>query len=112
MSVHEEGSRGMEVWNRPTAAHESVNASAADVVPTMTDCRYIYADTAGIVKIDYIARDGVTIATETMTLLASTWYPVANVKKVYRYYTGSTAITTTVYVDAGSSLVAGLKLRK
>ena len=112
MALYDDTDGGLEGKIQPSAAHETVDSSAGDVVPTMKGNRCIYCDVAGTVKLDYIGRDGDTVATEVMTLAASTWYPVANVKKVYRYSTGTTPITTQVNKNDGSGAVTGLKLRK
>jgi hypothetical protein len=104
------GENGYRKLTIPTIDHETVDASSADATPTMLNCRYIYADTSGIVKFDYLDIGGNTKA-EIMQVNAGVFYPVRNVQNVYRYYKGTTAITTTVF-NASGSLVAGLKIRR
>jgi hypothetical protein len=93
-----------------TMQHEVVDVTSADVVPAITNCRCIYADVGGIVKISYVAPQGDTM-TEVIALNDATFYPVRNVTKVFRYYTGTTATTCKAYSAAGAQ-VNGIKLRR
>jgi hypothetical protein len=96
---------------QPTGEHEAVDASSADATPSMTNCRSIYADVEGIIKIDYTSPvDGQT-HTEVLTV-GTAFKQIRNVTKVYNTYDGgSTECTAQVYKDDGS-LVVGLKLRR
>jgi hypothetical protein len=94
---------------------EVCNSDAADVVPTMKNCRAISVDSDGIIKIDYEDDSGGTTTTEVKTVKAGMFYQYRNVSKVYRYYTGTTKLTATVYQIAGdgsASLVVGVKLHR
>ena len=95
-----------------TARHEVLNCAAANATPSEIDnCRQIYCDGAGIIKFDYVDDNDQQTYTEVMYVVAGIPRAVRNVSKVYRYYTGTTACTATVYNDAGT-LVAGMKLRR
>lgn len=88
---------------------EVVDCTSTDVVPTMKDCRAIKSDVDGVVKYDY-QPEGVTAAkTAVCYLPAGAWIQIKNVVKVYRYYTGTTDITTQAYKPDGT-IVNGLKL--
>jgi hypothetical protein len=86
---------------------EVVNSTSADATPTHLHCRAISVDTDGVTKFDTTDEAG-TVTTEVKNLKAGTLIPARNVTKVYRYYVGTTAVTT-VYNSSGS-LVNGLKL--
>jgi hypothetical protein len=95
-----------------TARHETVNCAAADVVPTMKNCRAIYADQAsGIVKISYVDDSDGETYTEVIELQQGVFYPIRNVTRVFRYYVGTTACTAKAWGDTGL-VVTGIKLRR
>jgi hypothetical protein len=89
--------------------HEILDAASADAVPSNQCCRYAECDADGIVKIDYL--DGTDGSTKTVVKAVTAGGVIhhPNITKVYRYYTGTTAITAQVYNSAGS-LVNGLRL--
>jgi len=91
--------------------HETVNSASADAVPTMQNCRAIYCDVDGLIKIDYNDDFG-NPHTETLAMVGGTERQFRNVTKVYRYRTGTTACTAQVYLDDGSAAVVGLKVRR
>jgi hypothetical protein len=108
------GSEHAQILQMPTIDHEVVNLSGVTgsdtVTPTMDNCRAIYADSEGIIKIGYLDASG-TQKTEVMSLQAGSMYPIRNVNLVYGTYNGTNACTAQVYTDAGA-LVVGVKLRR
>ena len=92
---------------------EILTGTSADVTvaDTFNNCRAISADTAGIVKVDYINNLGLEI-TEVLYLNAGILRPLRNVTKLYRYYTGTTGGTAESYGTDGVSIVNGLKLHR
>jgi len=91
------------------ARHEVLDAGSGDASPSNTCCRYAECDADGIVKFDYLdATDGST-KTVVKQVIAGSIIHNPNITKVYRYYTGTTAITAQVYNAAGT-LVNGLRL--
>jgi hypothetical protein len=94
-----------------TAHHEVCNAASGNAVPSMTNCRFIYVDVAGIIKIDFTDDHDGTTETEVLYLPAGVPFHRRNVTKVYRYYTGTTSCTAQVYDDTGAAVV-GLKLER
>ena len=91
------------------AQYEFVDASGANVTPTMLNCRGILADSSGIVKIAY-TDDWGTPYVEVKNLVGGIICPVRNVNTVYRYYTGSTAGTVKSWSSAGSATTNAIKL--
>jgi hypothetical protein len=90
---------------------EVLNSSAADAEPaTVKNSRAVSVDSDGIVKFSYKRDDG-TETTEVKYMAKGVWYHYRNVTKVFRYYTGTTAITTTVYGTDGVA-VNGLKVHR
>jgi len=90
---------------------EVVSSASADGVPaTINNSRLISVDTDGIVKFDFKDESG-NVCTEVKYMAKGVWYHYRNVSKVYRYYTGTTAVTTTVYGTNGVAVV-GLKLHR
>lgn len=89
--------------------HELLDASSGDATPSNTCCRYAECDSDGIVKFDYL--DGADGSTKTVIkqVVAGSVIHNPNITKVYRYYTGTTAITAQTYNTSGS-LVNGLRL--
>ena len=85
--------------------HEECDTTSGDVVPTMLNCRCVYADGAGRIKIDYLTAKGET-KTEVLEILAGLWYPIRNVTKVYQIASAATIL------NSSASLVNGLKLRR
>lgn len=89
----------------------SVTGGADLTIPDgYKNCRYVEADTSGIVKVDY-QDDHEHYRVETKYLSAGERWLVPNVTKVYYYYTGTSPLTTTVYRDDGTGPVVGIKLR-
>jgi hypothetical protein len=90
---------------------EVVNAASGNAAPaTILNSRLVSVDTDGVVKFDFKDDQGNT-CTEVKYMAKGTWYHYRNVSNVYRYYTGTTAITTTVYGTNGVA-VAGLKVHR
>ena len=94
----------------PSAEHETCDVTSADVVPSMLNCRCVYADQEGIAKFSYLDAKGYE-HTEVKYFSAGVMYPIRNINKVFRYYTGSTDTTSQIYLQDGSSVI-GLKLRR
>lgn len=88
---------------------EILDASAGDVIASQTNCRCIWADTGGIVKIDYINTRGWDV-TEVVNLVAGV-NQFHNVIRLYQYYTGTTAGTAKCYSEAGVEITNAIKLR-
>ena len=105
------GGRVTEALSVPSARHEECNVTSADVVPTMQNCRCVYSNTAGRVKVDYLDDDDGSIHTEIIDV-SPAFVPVRNVTKVYRYLTGTTVPTSKIRLAADDSEVVGLKLRR
>jgi hypothetical protein len=92
--------------------YEILDASSGDATPsTIENCRAIKVDGAGIIRIDYIKKDGETV-TEIMQINAGQPpMPVRNVTKLHRYYTGTTAGTATCYSGTdGTTITNAIKL--
>jgi hypothetical protein len=87
--------------------HEIANVTSADYVPTNKNCRYFECSTAGIVKILYTDDYGSEKTRVLNAVQGINHYP--NITRVYRYYTGTTAVTTKTYTDAGAE-VTGIAL--
>jgi len=63
-------------------------------------------------KNDFEGSGGKAVTTtEVKQLTAGLLYPIRNVTTVYRYYTGTTAVTTKYYTSAGV-LATGIKLHR
>lgn len=88
--------------------HEICTSASGDYVPTKLNCRYFAIDTDGIVKIDYCDDWGNTY-TVIVQAIAGVPMHYRNITKVYRYYTGTTNATATVF-NASGSLVQGIRL--
>ena len=90
---------------------EVVTSASADAEPsTIKNSRLVSVDSDGIVKFDFKNEAG-NVCTEVKYMAKGVWYHYRNVSKVYRYYKGTTAVTTTVYNSSGNA-VAGLKLHR
>lgn len=89
--------------------HEIIDASSGDATPSNTCCRYAECDADGIVKFDYLDSSDGSTKTVIKQVTAGGIIHNPNITKVYRYYTGSTAITAQVYNSSGT-LVNGLRL--
>ena len=90
---------------------EAIDSSAGNASPTTVKaCRAISCDTGGIIKIQCRRATGGLASTQVMVLAASTLYPIRDVKTVYRYYTGTTPCTATVFPDAGTTQHVGIRL--
>lgn len=93
-------------------ATEVINSTSGDAVPSnITNSRAISVDTDGIVKFDCLDDSGENTTTEVKAVKAGVMYPYRNITKVYRYYTGTTALTATVYGSDGVA-VKGLKVHR
>jgi hypothetical protein len=111
------GTIGYEIFGTDKAASlgvgytgtEVIDATAGDAVPANKNCRFISCDVSGLVKFDMRRSVDDVIGTEVKQLTQGMIYPIRNICKVYRYYTGTTAITTQVYGVDGVA-VKGLKL--
>lgn len=80
-----------------------------DIPDKLENCRAIWSDTGGSVRVqikDYY--ENVT-ADHILTLNAGSWTQVGNITKVYRYLTGTTACESQVY-DLTYTAVNGIKL--
>lgn len=90
-----------------------LDASSADASAsaTWTNCRAISVDSSGVVKIAYLNVSGDTI-TEVKKLVEGGIYPIRNVVKLFRYYTGTTAGTARSYSTAGVLTTNSIKLHK
>lgn len=87
----------------------NVNNDDFDIADKLENCRAIWSDTGGSVRIqvkDYY--EGVT-EDHIMNLNACTWTQIGNISKVYRYLTGTTPCESQVY-DLAYTLVNGIKL--
>jgi hypothetical protein len=87
---------------------EVVNFAAGDATPTMTNNRGIRADGSssgdGYFTIKVLRRRAIgTTFVETLTLTIGQVHPIANIIKVYRYTTGTTAGTSSAWVVSGTS---------
>lgn len=90
---------------------EAINSSAGDASPaTVKACRAISCDTGGIIKIQCRQATGGLSSSFVMVLTAGILYPIRDVSTVYRYYTGTTACTATVFPDAGTTQHVGIRL--
>ena len=90
--------------------YELLDASAGDAVPTMLNCREIKVDAAGIIKIDYIDKGGVTKTEVLQISAAQPFMRIRNVTKLYRYYTAQTAGTAKSYGTDGVLVTNAIKL--
>lgn len=80
-----------------------------DIPDKLENCRAIWSDLGGSVRIqikDYY--ENVT-ADHILTLNAGSWTQVGNITKVYRYLTGTTVCESQVY-DLTYTAVNGIKL--
>lgn len=93
----------------PPQYHEVADVSSGDYPLADQRCRYIECDYTGTFKVDYNDDFGHP-RTLTGVITAGEKKLIANVTKVYRYRTGSTAITATTYKDDGSAAVIGLRI--
>lgn len=90
---------------------ELLDASSGDAEATYRECRCIWADAAGIVKIDSLLRDGTTVVTEVVRLVAGV-NQFRNVIKLYQYVDAiSTAGTATAIDSSAAEIVNAIKLR-
>lgn len=86
-----------------------VTAGDVDITDKLENCRAIWSDTGGRIRIQ--VKDYYENKTEDhiLTLNAGSWTQVGNISKVYRYLTGTTACESQV-VDLTNTLVNGIKL--
>ena len=75
-----------------------------------TNCREIYADSAGIAKIDFKNDQGIS-QTEVLYMIAGLPYHYRNITKVYQNYKTGTVCTAKYYNNTGS-LIVGIKIRR
>lgn len=87
---------------------EDADASS-DYTVTRQNCNEVFADVAGIIKVDFRKGfDGETF-TRVFALAAGIPIKLRNVIKVYQEYKASTNCTATIYNSAGATKV-GLHL--
>jgi hypothetical protein len=92
------------------AAGVAFNAAGTKYLPSMRNCREVYADVAGICKYDYISSDTGEIKTEVQNITNAPW-PHRCVVGVYKNYADGSACTATILKSDGSSKI-GLKIRR
>lgn len=91
-------------------AHEVLDASAGNVTPvSIENSRALKVDGSGIIKIDYVDDDGTT-HTEVLHVVEGVFYEYRNVRNLYRYYVGTTALTAKAYTDAGVLTTGAIKI--
>lgn len=102
----------------PTGDHYTIvaadipeNPGYIDLEALFPDCRVIYADVSGYVKIGYLSGKDQSQKYEVLTVETG-FKQITSVNRIYRYYTGTTAMTTQVMRDDGTGPVAGVKVRK
>jgi len=92
--------------------YELLDATSGDATASrITNCRCFETDADGIVKIDYTRSVDGTTMTEVKVVKGGVIQHIRNVTKLYRYYTGSTAITAQSYNTSGT-LVNAIKVRR
>lgn len=87
----------------------NVNNDDFDITDKLENCRAIWSDTGGRIRIQI--KDYYENKTEDhiLELNAGSWTQVGNVAKVYRYLTGSVVCESQV-IDLTNTLVNGIKL--
>jgi len=90
-----------------------LDASSADaVVPDAWQfCRAIRCEQSGLVRIQYQDEHGVNYD-DIVYLIAGDRHPVRNVRRLYRYLSGTTAGTAGSYNAAGVLTTNAIKLLK
>lgn len=95
-----------------------LNAFAADVAVSTADatywgnCRGFSVDVAGIVKIDYVNDNQATV-TEVLNVPGDNIIvPIRNIRKLYRYYVGTTLGTVSCWGSDGVAITNAIKLRR
>jgi hypothetical protein len=97
-----------QILNNGSCGFENIDCSAGDMVPSALNCRGIEADIGGIVKVQ-IKCPIKGLYDLVISLNDATWKGVQGIQKVYRYYTGTTGATTTIYKTDGTT-TAGVRL--
>jgi hypothetical protein len=88
-----------------------VNVASGDDSVEIGNIRAIKADIGGVVKLQIQPYNGRAYTTVEY-LPDGVWLPIGGtVKRVYRYYTGTTSTTCQVY-DSTGTLVNGVKVGK
>lgn len=83
-----------------------------DAPKNFENCRFISADTAGIVRIRYRSDEEDAVHDEVCYLPAGIWIGYRNVIRLYHHYTGSTPGTARCYGADGVDLTNAIKLRR
>lgn len=102
----------------PTGLHTVIDVSGVPgddeafvpVPEAYLDCRVIYADVTGIIKIQYKNPLDGELHIEVLDI-GTNFKPISCVTRVYKNYKSGSACTAQVYKNDGT-LVVGLKLRK
>jgi hypothetical protein len=102
----------------PTGLHYVVDVSGVpgddnayvDIPSAYQDCRCVYVDVTGIIKIQYKDPVDGELHIEVMDI-GTSMKPISCVTRVYKNYKSGSACTAQVFKDDGN-LVVGLKLRK
>ena len=86
-----------------------VTAGDVDITDKLENCRAIWSDTGGAVRVQVKDYYESKLEDHILYLNAGTWTQVGNVAKVYRYLTGTTPCESQVY-DLTYTAVNGIKL--
>jgi hypothetical protein len=105
------GGRSTEAMVMGSDIHCECNVASGNATPSFTNCRALYCDVSGIIKISYRSDDDGNTHTEVLYVNAGSPLPFRNIITVYQYYVGTTPCTAQIYTSAGA-LVVGIKLRK
>ena len=91
-----------------------LTATGTDSVPPVgyQKCDYFLVDCDGIVKVDYTDYDSTSAQTIVIQVYAGIPVMIQNVKKLYRYYVGTTAGTAKTYSAAGALVSNAIRLCK
>ena len=84
---------------------EVVDVSSADVTPTMQNCKCIWFDGEGKIKLDIYNDGNGTTSTKIFTVTASNFIQIANVVKVYKEVAVGTDASSTVTKHDNSDVI-------
>ncbi len=89
-----------------------LDASSATAIAPLTfrNCRAISVDVSGIIRIRYFNKAGKF--SEVKQVTAGLIYPIRNVERLYRFYTGSTPGTAESFSALGVTIVNAIKLHR
>jgi hypothetical protein len=87
----------------------NVTAGDVDITDKLENCRAIWSDTGGRIRIQIRDYYEGKLEDHILELSAGSWTQVGNVSKVYRYLTGETVCESQV-VNLTNTLVNGIKL--